>query len=138
MKKKIFAVSDIHGEYEILIKGLKEPTTFGAFMMIIRSQYYPYLKTYFELHAEELLKQAGLNKARFAEQMGVARQNIQKTFETKNVFTLMRAAEILNVPLPLLIYGEETKSSIDGFVEVNGTTYRLKSREDIEDILLKI
>ena len=32
-----------------LIKGLKEPTTFGAFMMIIRSQYYPYLKTYFEL-----------------------------------------------------------------------------------------
>lgn len=32
-----------------LIKGLKEPTTFGAFMMIIRSRYYPYLKTYFEL-----------------------------------------------------------------------------------------
>lgn len=32
-----------------LIKGLKEPTTFGAFMMIIRSQYYPYLKTYFEM-----------------------------------------------------------------------------------------
>ena len=32
-----------------LIKGLCEPTTFGAFMMIIRSQYYPYLKTYFEL-----------------------------------------------------------------------------------------
>ena len=32
-----------------LIKGLKEPTTFGAFMMIIRSKYYPYLKTYFEL-----------------------------------------------------------------------------------------
>jgi len=32
-----------------IIKGLKKPTTFGAFMMIIRSQYYPYLKTYFEL-----------------------------------------------------------------------------------------
>ena len=32
-----------------LIKGLKESTTFGAFMMIIRSKYYPYLKTYFEL-----------------------------------------------------------------------------------------
>ena len=32
-----------------LIKGLKEPTTFGTFMMIIRSQYYPYLKTYFEM-----------------------------------------------------------------------------------------
>ena len=92
-------------------------------------------KTHFEQNAEELLKQAGLNKARFAEQMGVARQNIQKTFETKNVFTLMRAAEILNAPLTVLIYGKEAKSSIDGFVEVNGTTYRLKSREDIEDLL---
>ena len=32
-----------------LIKGLTEPMTFGAFMMIIRSPYYPFLKTYFEL-----------------------------------------------------------------------------------------
>ncbi|MCF2600244.1 restriction endonuclease subunit S [Anaerovibrio lipolyticus] len=32
-----------------LIKGLVEPTTFGAFMMIIRSEYYSYLKTYFEM-----------------------------------------------------------------------------------------
>lgn len=32
-----------------LIRGLREPTTFGAFMMIIRSKYYPYLKTYFEM-----------------------------------------------------------------------------------------
>lgn len=31
-----------------LIKGLTKPTTFGAFMMIIRSEYYSYLKTYFE------------------------------------------------------------------------------------------
>lgn len=31
-----------------LIKDLTEPTTFGAFMMIIRSDYYSYLKTYFE------------------------------------------------------------------------------------------
>ena len=34
-----------------LIKELTEPMTFGAFMMIIRSSYYPYLKTYFELPA---------------------------------------------------------------------------------------
>ena len=32
-----------------LIKGLTEPMTFGAFMMVIRSSYYPFLKTYFEL-----------------------------------------------------------------------------------------
>lgn len=34
-----------------LIKELKEPMTFGAFMMIIRSEYYPYLKTYFDMPA---------------------------------------------------------------------------------------
>ena len=32
-----------------VIKKLDEPMTFGAFMMIIRSSYYPYLKTYFEM-----------------------------------------------------------------------------------------
>ena len=34
-----------------IIKNLPEPMTFGAFMMIIRSKYYPYLKTYFEMPA---------------------------------------------------------------------------------------
>ena len=34
-----------------LINGLTEPMTFGAFMMIIRSTYYPYLKTYFDMPA---------------------------------------------------------------------------------------
>ena len=32
-----------------LIKNLSEPMTFGAFMMIIRSRYYPYLMTYFQM-----------------------------------------------------------------------------------------
>lgn len=31
-----------------VIKGLREPMTFGAFMMIIRSKYHPYLMTYFQ------------------------------------------------------------------------------------------
>jgi type I restriction enzyme S subunit len=34
-----------------LIKGLEEAMTFGAFMLIIRSKYYPYLKTYFDMPA---------------------------------------------------------------------------------------
>lgn len=32
-----------------LIKNLQEPMTFGAFMMIIRSDYYAFLKTFFEM-----------------------------------------------------------------------------------------
>lgn len=34
-----------------LIKDIKEPMSFGAFMMIIRSQYYPYLMTFFQMPA---------------------------------------------------------------------------------------
>ena len=32
-----------------LIRGLTAPMTFGAFMMIIRSEYYAFLKTFFEM-----------------------------------------------------------------------------------------
>lgn len=94
-------------------------------------------KTYLETHAEELLKAAGMNKAKFAEQMGVARQNVLKLLETKNVVTLSKAAAILNVPLTTLIYGysQQKEASIDGFVEVNGTIFRLRNREDIENVL---
>ena len=34
-----------------LIKNISEPMSFGAFMMIIRSKYYPYLMTYFQMDA---------------------------------------------------------------------------------------
>jgi len=34
-----------------LIKGIQEPMTFGAFMMIIRSRYHSYLMTYFQMDA---------------------------------------------------------------------------------------
>ena len=34
-----------------LIKDIEEPMSFGAFMMIIRSHYYPYLLTYFQMPA---------------------------------------------------------------------------------------
>ena len=94
-------------------------------------------KTYFEVHAEEMLKNAGMNKAQFAEQMGIARQNVLKLFETKNVLTLMRAADILNIPLSTLIYGNDSGDghAIDGFVEVDGKVHRIRNRKDIENLL---
>lgn len=94
-------------------------------------------KIYFETHAEELLRHAGLNKAQFSEQMGIARQNVLKLFETKNVLTLMKAASILKVPLSVLIYGNDSGDghAIDGFVEVDGKIHRLRTKQDIENIL---
>ncbi len=93
--------------------------------------------TYFETNAQEILKNGGMTKAAFAEKMGVKPQNVKKVFETKNVITLIKASEILNIPLEVLISGqkENAKAQIDGFVEVNGTTYRLRNKEDIKAIL---
>lgn len=97
-------------------------------------------RTYFEAHAEELLRNAGLTKAKFSERMGVARQNVQKVFGTKNVFTLLKAAEILGVSLDTLIAGEKTNSpaAINGFIEINGETYKIKDKNDIEDLMSKV
>lgn len=93
-------------------------------------------KTYFETNASEMLTTAGLNKAKFAEKMGVARQNIQKVFETKNVFTLMKAAEVLEVSLSHLISGEvPSESNVSGYVEVNGTIHKVQSKQDLLNLI---
>ena len=92
--------------------------------------------TYFETNATELLSNAGLNKAKFAEKMGVARQNIQKVFETKNVFTLMRAAEVLGVSLNHLISGNiQSETIINGYIEVNGTIHKVQSKQDLLNLI---
>lgn len=96
-------------------------------------------KTYFEIHAAEILKDKHLTKAAFAEKMEVKPQNVNKVFETKNITTLMRAAQVLDVSLDYLIKGdvitEEQNASVNGFVEVNSTVYRLRNKEDIVRVL---
>lgn len=94
-------------------------------------------KTYFEQHANELLGNAGYTKARFADAMGIARQNVLKLFETKNVATLSKVAAILGVPLTTLIHGNvpDEKHSVDGFVEIDGKTYRIRNKKDIKSLL---
>ena len=94
-------------------------------------------KTYFEIHAAEILKGKHLTKAGFAEKMEVKPQNVNKVFETKNITTLMRAAQVLGVSLDYLIKGttDERNEVVNGFVDINGTLYRLRSKEDIVRVL---
>ena len=63
---------------------------------------------------------------------------MQKVFSSKNIFTLIKAAEVLDKSLDTLIYGTTNQQAINGFVEVNGTVFRIKDRKDIEDLLEKI
>ena len=94
--------------------------------------------TYFETHAADMLREKHLTKAAFAERMGVRAQNVTKVFETKNVNTLMRVAQVLGVSLAYLIDGGKTNddtNDVDGFIEVNGVIHRIKCKEDIEKVL---
>lgn len=96
-------------------------------------------KTYFENHAPEMLVKAGITKAKLAEKLGIAPQNIKKVIESKNVKTLIKVAEVLGVTLDVLLYGNEKgETMITGYIEVGGIIHKIKSKEDIENVLSKL
>ena len=96
-------------------------------------------KTFFEQHASEILVNAGLNKSRFANKIGVARQNVQKIFETKNVFKLMQVSKVLGVSISYLITGDvDSLTKVNGYLEVNGTIYKVQTKSDLLNLIEKI
>ena len=63
---------------------------------------------YFEAKGLSLLSLRGISKAEFARRMGIQRQNVNVLFKTNNLEIIAKAADVLNVPLSLLIgYVEE-------------------------------
>ena len=59
--------------------------------------------TYFEEKGVALLEQRGISKSEFARRMGIQRQNVNVLFKTNNIETIARAADVLEVPLALLV-----------------------------------
>ena len=96
-------------------------------------------KTYFEDHADDLLKERGISKAEFAKAMGVMPQNTNKLVGTKNICTLTSIANYLDIPLPVILFGnEEAEQDIHGCIYINGKPHLINSKEDIESILKDI
>ena len=58
---------------------------------------------YFEEKGLTLLEQRGITKSEFARRMGIQRQNVNVLFKTNNLEIIARAAEVLEVPLALLV-----------------------------------
>lgn len=80
---------------------------------------------YFEEKGIELLAKLGVTKAEFARMMGIQRQNVNALFKTNNLEIITRAAEVLDVPVSLLV----------GYVEeVELTDHPLAKPIDFEDI----
>ena len=89
-------------------------------------------KTYFEEHADEILKEKGISKAQFAKAMGIVPQNINKLVGTKNVITLTNIANYLDLPLSVILFGEEEKEQvIHGCIFVDGDAVVVNSKEEL-------
>lgn len=58
---------------------------------------------YFQEKGIELLDRRGITKAEFARRMGIQRQNVNVLFQTNNIEIIARAADVLEVPLALLV-----------------------------------
>ena len=63
---------------------------------------------YFEEKGVELIERRGISKSEFARRMGIQRQNVNALFKTNNLEIIARAADVLEVPLAMLVgYVEE-------------------------------
>ena len=86
-----------------------------------------------------MLRIKGLSKTEFAERMGVKKQNVNALFQTKNIITLKKAADVLEMPLELLVSTpESTEVEINGYLEINGEMRKIKGKEDLMEVLTEI
>lgn len=96
-------------------------------------------RLYFELHGEELLRIKGMSKTEFAERMGVKKQNVNALFQTKNIVTLKKAAEVLEMPIELLVSTPESAEvEVIGYLEINGEMKKIKGKDDLLEIVTEI
>lgn len=93
-------------------------------------------KTYFEEHADEILKEKGISKTAFAKAMGVAPQNANKLFGTKNAITLCSISDYLSIPLKVLLLGYNTADKeIHGCIYIDGEPNLVSSKQELENLL---
>ena len=84
-----------------------------------------------ELRIAEILQEKGISKTEFAEMMGLKKQNVNVLLETNNIKKLDEIANVLGVELTDLWKGKNnSEPSINGFIEVNGQVFTIKSVED--------
>lgn len=92
-----------------------------------------------KLRIAELLVEKGISKTRFAEMMGVAKQNVNLLLSTNNIQKLEQIADALGVEFEDLIVNDKpVEEAVNGFVEFRGEIYRIQSKTDLEELLKKM
>ena len=93
-------------------------------------------KTYWEEHADEILSAKGLTKSAFAKELGISAQNMKKWQATKDISNLSRIANVLNVDINYLLFGNaDEKKDVQGYLEYDGTICKINSVDDIKQFL---
>lgn len=85
---------------------------------------------------EQIIRK-GMSKAEFASRMGIARQNLDSLLDSKkkDINTIIKMSEVLEIPFLRFIGMEEKKTDILGCIFINGKENIVHSREDIEKLL---
>ncbi len=92
-----------------------------------------------KLRIAELLVEKGISKTKFAEMMGVQKQNVNLLLSTNNIQKLEQIAEALGVEFSeLFVSDKPVEEAVNGFVEFRGEIYRIKSKADLEELLKKM
>lgn len=88
-----------------------------------------------ELRIAEILQEKGISKTEFAEMMGIKKQNVNVLLETNNIKKLEEIANALGVDITDLWKSKNvSEPSINGFIEINGEVFTIKSVEDFNKL----
>ena len=88
-----------------------------------------------QLRIAEILQEKGISKTEFADMMGILKQNVNILLKTNNVQKLDEIATALKVEITDLWKDKNvSEPSINGFMEINGNVFTIKSLEDFNKL----
>ena len=88
-----------------------------------------------QLRIAEILQEKGISKTEFADMMGILKQNVNILLKTNNVQKLDEIATALKVEITDLWKDKNvSEPSINGFIEINGKVFTIKSVEDFNKL----
>lgn len=91
-----------------------------------------------QLRVKKILKEKGMTSLMLSEIMGVSQETISKMIGSKGnptLDSLNKLAKALNVKAWELM---EDPTGINGFIEIGDVVYKIRSKEDIENVLTKL
>ena len=101
------------------------------------------IKTKLQLKVEGLLKEKRLTKKALADALQIPKQNVDRIFTIQKMPQMKVVADFLGISLEELLNIENkeqasTKHQIDGFVEFDGSIFRIRTEKDILNLAEKV